>query len=76
LDPSVPVQTIPLWSCQPFLPRAQAAYLGGPAALELDRDLQALASRGLDSLLRRRNDGSWPPVADDQDAPRVTLVIE
>jgi hypothetical protein len=52
------------------------AYLGGPAALALNQGLQVLAGRGLDSLLRKTNDGNWPPVLIDQDARRVTLVIE
>lgn len=76
LSPSIPVQTIPVSSgCSPFYPGGHA-YLGGPAVLALDRDLQVLAGRGLDTLLRNTNDGSWPPVVSDQDAPRVTLVIE
>jgi hypothetical protein len=82
LDPSVPIQTIPRRpavgtgsDCDSFRP-PRHAYLGGPAALLLDQDLQVLAGRGLDSLLRNTNDGSWPPVVSDQDAPRVSLVIE
>jgi hypothetical protein len=34
-----------------------------------------LRMRG-DSLLRKTNDGSWPPIVDDPDAPRVILAIE
>jgi len=79
LDPSVPVQTIsskPMdRACNQFVP-ARYAHLGGPAVLALDQGLQVLVGRGLDSLLRRTNDGSWPPIAGDQDAPRVTLAIE
>lgn len=61
--------------CYEFLPSGDA-YLGGPAALALDQSLQVLAGHALDSLLRQTNDGSWPPVASDQDTARVTLVIE
>jgi hypothetical protein len=79
LDPSVPVVPIiatPIDSgCYEFIPGSYA-YLGGPAVLALDQGLQVLVGRGLDSLLRKTNDGSWPPVVGDQDAPRVTLVIE
>jgi hypothetical protein len=73
LEPSVRIQRTS--DCNSFQPRGHA-YLGGPAALELDRDLQIQAGRGLDALLRRTNDGSWPPATGDHDAPRVTLVIE
>jgi hypothetical protein len=81
LDPSVPTRTVAPSSpatgsgCNRFEPPGNA-YLGGPAALALDQGLQVLAGRGLDSLLRKTNDGRWPSVAIDQDAPRVTFVIE
>jgi hypothetical protein len=79
LDPSVPVQTInsePLdRACHQFY-FSRYAHLGGPAVLALDQGLQVLVGRGLDSLLRKTNDGSWPPIVGDQDAPRVTLAIE
>ncbi len=77
LNPSTSVQWITPSgsSCSLFNP-SRYAHLGGPAALALDEDLQVLAGRGLDTLLRRTNDGSWPPVVSDQDAPRVTMVIE
>jgi hypothetical protein len=81
LDPSVQTQTVTPSSpaigsgCHQFQPPGYA-YLGGPAALALDQGLQVLAGRGLDSLLRNTNDGSWPSVVSDPDAPRVTLVIE
>jgi hypothetical protein len=81
LDPSVQTQTVTPSSpaigrgCYHFQPPGNA-YLGGPAALALDQSLQVLTGRGLDSLLRKTNDGSWPSVLRDQDAARVTLVIE
>jgi hypothetical protein len=81
LDPSVQTQTVTPSSpaigrgCYQFQPTGNA-YLGGPAALALDQGLQVLAGRALDSLLRKANDGSWPSVLSDQDAPRVALVVE
>jgi hypothetical protein len=78
VSPSIPVQTIvpSIESGCSLVNPSRIAHLGGPAALKLDQDLQVLAGHGLDTLLRNTNDGSWPPVVSDQDAPRVTLVIE
>ena len=81
LSPSVQTQRVRPSSpaigngCHQFQPPGYA-YLGGPAALALDQGLQVLTGRGLDSLLRNTNDGSWPSVFNDPDGPRVTLVIE
>lgn len=81
LDTSVKTQAVTPSSsaigrgCYQFQPTGNA-HLGGPAALALDQGLQVLAGRELDSLLRKENDGSWPSVLSDQNAPRVTLVVE
>jgi hypothetical protein len=79
LEPSIPVQQIGGKSnganCYHFNPSGYTSF-GGPAVLALDEGLRALAGRGLNSLLRQTNDGSWPPANDSPDDPGVTLVVE
>ena len=79
LDASVPVSStwVERWDapCSKFN-SSRSAYLGGPAALALNERLKVLAGRGLDRLVRNENDGSWPPISDVPDAPRVTLEVE
>jgi hypothetical protein len=77
IDASVPVSSTRAsdLNCSSFN-LSRDAHHGGPAALKLDEQLKVLAGRGLDRLVRDTNDGRWPPVSNDPDAPRVTLEIE